>query len=148
MIERDHFILDVILFPLFKLIEGLNFNSSLHAQTDKLPDMYGNPYVTKLSKFKPKGVKVQILHMEGHKRSKLQTQRCKSTELHMEGCKRSNLQTQGWQIKAVDGILSYYYKVQGQKYSIIDNLVIIAILLVHGNLCLLMSLHQATWPVS
>ena len=27
-------------------------------------------------------------------RSKLQTQGCKSTELHMEGCKRSNLQTQ------------------------------------------------------
>ena len=30
-------------------------------------DPYGNPNVTKLSKFKLKGVKVQILHMEGAK---------------------------------------------------------------------------------
>ena len=33
-----------------------------------MPDDYGNPNVTKLSKFKLKGVKVQILHiMEGAK---------------------------------------------------------------------------------
>ena len=73
--------------------------------------MYGNPnYVTKLSKFKLKGVKVQILHME---RSKLQTQMCKSTELHMEGCKKVKPANSRVQIKAVDGTLSYYYKVQG-----------------------------------
>ena len=57
-------------------------------------ELYGNPNVTNLSKFKLKGVNAQILHMEGCKRSKLQTQGCKSTELHMEGCKRSKLQTQ------------------------------------------------------
>ena len=33
---------------------------------------YGNPNMTKLSKFKRKGVKVQSLHMEGCKRSMLQ----------------------------------------------------------------------------
>ena len=54
---------------------------------------YGNPNVTKLSKFKLKGVKVQSLYMEGCKKSMLQTQGCKSTALHVERCKRSNLQT-------------------------------------------------------
>ena len=33
--------------------------------------VYGNPNMTKLSKFKFKSVKVQILHMEGCKRSNL-----------------------------------------------------------------------------
>ena len=51
--------------------------------------------MTKLSKFKHNGVKVQSLHMEGCKRSMLQIWGCKSTALHMEKCKRSNLQTQG-----------------------------------------------------
>ena len=39
--------------------------------------VYGNPNVTKLSKFKLKGVKVQSLHMEGCKRSMLQTEGAK-----------------------------------------------------------------------
>ena len=59
--------------------------------------MYGNPNVTKLSKFKFKGVKVQILHnMEARmQKVKATNSRVQSTYmLHMEGCKRSNLQTQ------------------------------------------------------
>ena len=62
---------------------------------------YGNPNVTKLSKFKLKGVKAQILHMEGCKRSKLQTQGCKSTALYMKGAKGQTckLKSCGWHIK-------------------------------------------------
>ena len=41
-------------------------------------EFYGNLNVTKLSKFKHKGVEVQSLHMEGCKRSNLQTQGYKS----------------------------------------------------------------------
>ena len=37
--------------------------------------IYGNPNMTKLSKFKLKGVKAQILRMEGCKRSKLPNSR-------------------------------------------------------------------------
>ena len=77
-----------------------------------------------------KGVKVQILHMEGCKRSKLQTQ----------GCKRSNLQTQG--CKSC-GWLKYKVK----STVLIEKLILFQFL-VHGSLCLLMLLHQATWPTS
>ena len=74
-----------------------------------------NPNVTKLSKFKLKGVKAQILHMEGCKlSSKLQTQGCKSTELHLEGRKRSNLQTQKLWMAHLAIIIKYKVK----KYSI------------------------------
>ena len=106
--------------------------------------------MTKLSKFKLKGVKAQILHIEGCKRSKLQIKGCKSTELHMEGCKRSNLQTQKlwmahkaiiikYKVKntvAIDKLVSWIY-----RFDLLHSAICSSVLS-HPLICSFDLLHQ------
>ena len=64
-------------------------------------DQYDNPNVTKLSNFKFKGVKAQILHMEGAK-----GQSCKLKGAKVQSCIWKGAKGQTCKVKSTDKLSS------------------------------------------